>query len=593
MSDYQFPYKDAQFLIHELLDFDQMCADAGMQEVNSELADAVMEEAARFGSEVLAPLNKSGDENGSMLEKDGVHESAGFAEAYRQYVDNGWASLTADEEFGGQAMPRLLAAAVVEVWDTSNVAFSLCPLLTTGAVESVLKHGTDELKNTYLPNMVSGEWTGSMCLTEPAAGSDLAAVSTKAVPEGDHYLISGQKIYITWGDHQMTDNIIHLVLARLPDAPAGVKGISLFLVPKFLLDENGQPGERNDAYCVGIEHKLGIHASPTCTMSFGDNGGAVGYLVGEANKGLMAMFTMMNEARQGVGLQSLGVSERSYQQARAFAKERLQGTNSDGSRFPIIEFPDVRRMLMMMKSATEAMRGLIYIAAAETDREHAADNPEDTHRHAARTGVYTPIVKGWISELSQEITYLGTQVHGGMGFVEETGSAQHYRDARIMTIYEGTTGIQALDLVGRKTLGDNGEALQELLDEIHATADDMSDLGNGLNGMANDLLRAVQAGREARAWILENSEQDRNVAAAVSVNFMMMMGYICGGWVMAQSALKATEMLASASGDETFLNTKLVTAQFYFDHLLPRSNSCFATVKTGSQSIMALEVEQF
>ncbi len=593
MSEYQFPYKDARFLINDLLDFDRMCADAGLEEVNSELAFAVLEEAARLGSEVLAPLNKIGDKLGSRLEEDGVHQAAGFAEAYRQYVDNGWASLAADEEFGGQAMPRLLAASVVEIWDSSNVAFSLCPLLTTGAVEALAKHGSDELKNAYLPNMVSGEWTGSMCLTEPAAGSDLAAVSTKAVPEGEHYLINGQKIFITWGDHQMTDNIIHLVLARLPDAPAGVRGISLFLVPKFLLDENGQPGERNDAHCVGVEHKLGIHGSPTCSLNFGDNGdGAIGYLVGEPNKGLIAMFTMMNEARQGVGIQSLGVSERSYQQARAFAKERLQGTNSDGSRFPIIEFPDVRRMLMMMKAATEAMRGLIYIAAAETDREHAAANPEDARKHAARTGVYTPIVKGWISELSQEITYLGTQIHGGMGYVEETGSTQHYRDARIMTIYEGTTGIQGLDLVGRKILGDNGEALQELLDEIHATADDMSDV-NGLSGMARALLKAVQSGREARAWLLEHASEDRNVAAAVSVNFMMMMGYLCGGWVMGRSALKAAEILDSGNGDQSFLNTKQMTAQFYFDHLLPRCNSCFATVKTGSKSTMALDIDQF
>ncbi len=592
MSDYQFPYQDAEFLIKDLLDFDQMCADAGLEEVNCELAFAILEEAARLGSEVLAPLNQTGDEAGSRLEEDGVHQAAGFAEAYRQYVDNGWASLAADEEFGGQAMPRLLAASVVEIWDSANVAFSLCPLLTTGAVEAILKHGTDELKNAYLPNMISGEWTGSMCLTESAAGSDLAAVSTRAVPEGDHYLITGQKIFITWGDHQMTDNIIHLVLARLPDAPAGIRGISLFLVPKFLLDENGQPGERNDAYCVGVEHKLGIHASPTCSLSFGDNGGAVGYLIGEPNKGLVAMFTMMNEARQGVGIQSLGLSERSYQQARAFAKERLQGTNSDGSRFPIIEFPDVRRMLMVMKSATEAMRGLIYIAAAETDREHAAQSPADASKHAARTGIYTPIVKGWISELAQEITYLGTQVHGGMGYVEETGSAQHYRDARIMTIYEGTTGIQGLDLVGRKILADNGEALQELLDEIHATADDMSEV-DGLKGMANALLNAVQSGREARAWLLEHSAQDRNVAAAVSVNFMMMMGYLCGGWVMGRSALKAAEIIESGSANQSFLQTKQITAQFYFDHLLPRCASCFATVKTGSNSIMALDIEQF
>jgi alkylation response protein AidB-like acyl-CoA dehydrogenase len=555
MSEYSFPYKDAAFLINDVLDFDQMCLDAGLEDVNSELASAILEEAGRLGSEVLAPLNAIGDEKGATLEENGVNEAPGFAEAYRQYVDNGWASLAGDEEYGGQAMPRLLAAAVVEVWDSANVSFSLCPLLTTGAIEAIAAHGTEELKNSYLPDMVSGEWAGSMCLTESAAGSDLAAVNCKAVPEDDHYLVSGQKIFITWGDHQMTENIIHLVLARLPDAPAGIRGISLFLVPKFLLDENGRPGKRNDAYCVGLEHKLGIHASPTCTLSFGDNGGAIGYLVGQPNKGLTAMFTMMNEARQGVGIQSLGVSEHSYQHALAYAKERLQGTRSDGSRYPIIEFPDVRRMLMLMKSATEAMRGLIYIAAAEGDRTSSAKTAEDAQRHAARTGVYTPIVKGWISELSQEVTYLGIQIHGGMGFVEETGSAQFYRDARIMTIYEGTTGIQGLDLAGRKTLGDNGKALQDLLDDIHATAAEMAGV-EGLSTMADSLKKAAEAGEEAKAWLLENAANDRNVTGGASVNFMMLMGYLFGGWVMGQSALKGLQLLEAGGGDVSFLETK-------------------------------------
>jgi alkylation response protein AidB-like acyl-CoA dehydrogenase len=592
MSDYSFPYKDAKFLLDNLLDFDQICADAGLEDVNGELAEAILEEAARFGSEVLAPINSIGDAQGARLDEVGVVESPGYSDVYRQYVDNGWPSLCGEEAYGGQGMPRLLNAAVVEVWDSACVAFSLCGLLTTGAIEAIAAHGTDELKERYLPNMVSGEWTGSMCLTEPAAGSDLAAVATKAIAEGDHYLISGSKIYITWGDHQMTDNIIHLVLARLPDAPAGVRGISLFLVPKFLLDENGDPDKRNDAYCVGVEHKLGIHGSPTCTMNFGDNGGAVGYLVGQPNKGLMAMFTMMNEARQGVGIQSLGVSERSYQQALAFAKERLQGTNSDGSRFPIIEFPDVRRMLMVMKSATEAMRGLIYIAAAEGDKTDAANTIEDKQKHAARTGVYTPIVKGWISELSQELTYLGTQVHGGMGFVEETGSAQHYRDARIMTIYEGTTGIQGLDLAGRKTLGDNGVALQSLLDEIAVTAADMT-AHKDLGSMGACLTDAVHAGAEARQWLLDNGADDRNVAGGASVNFMMLMGYLCGAWVMGQSTLKAAALLEAGVGDAEFLQTKQITAQFYYDHLLPRTMSYLATITAGSESMMMLDVDQF
>jgi len=592
MSDYRFPYKDAEFLFNDVLNFDQICLESGRDDVNSELASAVIEEAGRFGSEVLAPLNVIGDELGAKFEENGVIEVPGFADAYRQYVENGWASLSGDEEYGGQEMPKLLAAAVVEVWYSSCVSFSLCGLLTTGAIEAITAHGSDELKARFLPDMVSGEWTGTMCLTEPAAGSDLAAVTSKAIPQDDHYLISGQKIFITWGDHQMTENIIHLVLARLPDAPAGVRGISLFVVPKFLLDENGRPGQRNDAYCTGIEHKLGIHGSPTCSMSFGDNGGAVGYLVGEENKGLVAMFTMMNDARQGVGIQSLGVSERSYQQARVYAMERLQGTRSDGTRYPIIEFPDVRRMLMVMKSATEAMRGLIYIAAAEADSIKTAGTPEQAQKHALRTGVYTPIVKGWISELSQEITYLGTQVHGGMGFVEETGSAQHYRDARIMTIYEGTTGIQGLDLVGRKTLGDNGHALNDLLDEIQVTAEAMSVI-DGLSGMSASLTQAVQCGREARTWLLDNAGEDRNVAGGASVNFMMLMGYVCGGWVMGKSALRAAQLLASDGGDEAFLETKKVTAQFYCEHLLPRTASYLATVKAGSETIMALDAGHF
>lgn len=592
MSDYRFPYKDAGFILNNLIDFDQICADMGLEEVNGELATAILEEAGRLGGDVLAPLNSVADELGATLEDDGVHETPGFADVYRQYVDNGWPSLCGDEKYGGQGMPRALNAAVVEVWDSACVAFSLCPLLTTGAIESIHAHGSEELKDTYLPNMISGEWTGTMCLTEPAAGSDLAAVAARAVPEGDHYLVTGQKIFITWGDHQMTDNIIHLVLARLPDAPAGVKGISLFLVPKFLLDENGQPGKRNDVYCVGVEHKLGIHGSPTCTLNFGDNGGAVGYLVGQPHNGLMGMFTMMNDARQGVGLQSLGVSERSYQQAVAYAKERLQGTRSDGSRYPIIEFPDVRRMLMIMKAGTEAMRGLAYVAAAESDRSNAASSPEERRKHDLRTGLYTPIVKGWISELAQEVTYMGVQVHGGMGFIEETGIAQHYRDARIMTIYEGTTGIQGLDLAGRKTLADSGAALQDLLDEIQADAEKMAAVEK-LAPMAAALKNAVELGGQARQWLLENGKQDRNVAGSASVNFMMLLGFVCGGWIMGKSALKAVQLLESGAGDEAFMKAKLVTAQFYCDHLLPRTVSYLAAIRTGSESIMALDVEQF
>lgn len=592
MSDYRFPYKDAAFLLNDLLDFDQLCLDAGLEEVNTELALAILEEAGRFGSEILAPLNVTGDELGTKLEEGGVRETPGFADVYRQYVDNGWASLPGPEAYGGQGMPRVLGAGTTEIWYSACAAFALCPLLTTGAVEALIKHGSKELKDAYLPNLVSGEWTGTMCLTESAAGSDLAAVSCKAVPEGDHYLLSGQKIFITWGDHQMTENVIHLVLARLPDAPPGVKGISLFLVPKYLLDENGKPGKRNDVYAVGLEHKLGIHASPTVTLNFGDNGGAVAYLVGQPHQGLMAMFTMMNDARQGVGIQGLGVAVRSYQQAVEYAKERLQGTRRDGSRYAIIKFPDVRRMLMTMKAATEAMRGLVYMAAAENDRIKTAASPEDAARHAARTGVYTPIVKGWITEFAQEVTYLGMQVHGGAGYIEETGSAQHVRDERIMTIYEGTTGIQGLDLAGRKTVMDKGEAVLALLEEIQSDAEEVAAV-ESLAGMAASLRDAVKSGRQATMWLLENAMQDKNAIGSASVNYMMLMGFLCGGWVMALSALKATQLLDSGANDKGFLEAKNTTAKFYFEHLLPRTTAYLAAIRAGSDSMMSLPEDQF
>jgi len=592
MSDYSYPYKDAAFIFEELVDFDRMCEEGGLADVNSELAAAILEEAGRFGSEVIAPLNVIGDREGATLDETGVRETAGFSEAYRQYVENGWSSLPFGEEYGGQGMPKILGTAAEEVWQSSNLGFSLCPLLTHGAVDALEKHGSDELKSRYLPKLISGEWTGTMCLTEPQAGSDLAAITTRAVPEGDHFRVTGQKIFITWGDHQMTDNIIHLVLARLPDAPAGVRGISLFLVPKFLLDEQGGPGERNDVYCVSLEHKLGIHSSPTCVMAFGDKGGAVGYLVGEPHRGLMAMFTMMNAARQSVGLQGLSLSSRSYQQALAWAGERLQGTRSDGSRYPIIEFPDVRRMLMLMKSGTEAMRGFAYLAAAEIDRSRLASDAAEAGRHHARVELFTPVVKGWLTEMAQELTSYGIQIHGGMGFIEETGSAQYFRDARITTIYEGTTGIQANDLVGRKTLADNGEALADLLKDVQATAEALSDREQtAVIGGALQL--AVQAAVEARQWLLDHARESRDVAGASGVNFLMLLGYTCGGWVMGLSALRASKKLAEGTGDTAFMKAKLVTARFYCDHLLPRTGALLAAIKAGPESIMELPAGQF
>jgi alkylation response protein AidB-like acyl-CoA dehydrogenase len=579
-------------LINDVIGLDELCESAGLDEVNSELASAILEEAARFGSEVIAPLNVVGDRQGVTIDDNGVQETPGFAEAYRQYVDNGWGALGFPEEFGGQGMPRVINVAADEIWQSCNLSFSLCPLLTHGAIEALLLHGSDELKSAYLPKLVSGEWTGTMNLTEPQAGSDLAAITTRAVPDGDHYLLTGQKIYITWVDHQMVDNVIHLVLARLPDAPAGSRGISLFLVPKFLLDENGNPGERNDVRCVSVEHKLGIHASPTCVMTFGDNGGAVGYLVGQPNRGLMAMFTMMNDARQSVGLQGLSLSSRSYQQALQYARERLQGTRPDGSRFPIIEYPDVRRMLMTMKSVTEAMRGLAYVSSAEIDRARHEREPGAQARRNARVDLYTPIVKGWITEMAQEITSLGIQVYGGMGYVEETGIAQFYRDARITTIYEGTTGIQGQDLVGRKFLANRGEVVGDYLAEIQGVADALNGSG-GLADLGAALSGALESCRTVSQWLLDHAAEDRNVAGAASVNFMMMLGHVSGAWVLGRSALKAEQLLAAGRGDREFLLAKQATARFYSEHVLPRAEACASAILAGSGSMMALSEDQF
>jgi alkylation response protein AidB-like acyl-CoA dehydrogenase len=592
MSDYSYPYKDAEFIFEHVVAFDALCADAGLEEVNQELAMAVLEEANRLAGETMAPLNVVGDRQGATLDADGVHETEGFKDAYWQYVDGGWGGLGFPEEYGGQGMPKVLFTATDEIWQTSNLGFSLSMLLTHGAVDALMQHGTDELRKTYLEKLVSGEWTGTMNLTEPQAGSDLAALNMRAVPEGDHYRLFGQKIFITWGDHQMTENIVHLVLARLPDAPPGVKGISMFLVPKFLPDASGRVGEANDVRCISIEHKLGLHGSPTCTMSFGDEDGAIGYLVGEPNRGLFAMFTMMNEARQSVGLQGLSVTERSYQQALAWAKERLQGTRKDGSRYPIIDFPDVRRMLLMMKSGTEAMRALAYVGSAEADRARYAKDEAARAKHHARVELFTPIVKGWMTELSQELTSLGIQIHGGMGYVEETGSAQHFRDARITTIYEGTTAIQANDLVGRKILMNGGEVLGLLLDDILGTAsaleehDDLAPLGEALRV-------AVDDARAAMRWLLATVPENRHAAGSASVNLLLQLGYLCGGWVMGQSALGASAKLAAGSGDRAFLEAKLTTSRFYFEHLLPRAAACRAAVLAGPDTLMALSPEQF
>lgn len=592
MSDYLYPYQDGVFVLNELVGLEQICNKAGLEDFAEGLAEAVLDEASKLGSEQLAPLNSIGDQFGASIQANSVQETPGFSNAYKQFCEGGWPSLSGNPEFGGQGLPNVLAVAVNEVWQSANLAWSLCPLLTQGAIEAIETHGSPQLQSHYLSKLISGEWTGTMNLTEPDAGTDLAALKARAVPEGDHYRISGQKIFITWGDHQMTDNIVHLVLARLPDAPAGVKGISLFVVPKFLLDENGQQTEqRNDAYAVSLEHKLGIHGSPTCVMSFGENDGAIGYLVGGANNGLACMFTMMNDARQGVGLQGLAVSERAYQHALEYAKDRIQGTLRDGSRVSIFKHPDVRRMLMQMKSCTQAMRAFVYVARAESDRANNALDIEVKQHHQSRTDLLTPIVKGWVTELSQELTYLAVQIHGGMGFIEETGVAQYYRDARILTIYEGTTGIQALDLIGRKTLSDGGAALENLLQEIAADLDAISvpELQNIVMASREALITATSA----KQWVLDCAAKDISAAGSASVSYMMLMGYLCGGWLLTKSAALAHEQLKEEGAATAFLEAKIISARFYAEQMLPRMQGLLPAMLSGGETVMALSEEQF
>src|SRR6266567_988164 len=473
---YRAPMQEIQFVMKELAGLEQVGKLPGYEDATVDTVTAILEEAAKFATEVLDPLNAVGDREGSRLIDGGIVKTpTGFKEAYKQFADNGWNGLTKHPEHGGQGLPQLVSTAVEEMWHGSNMAFALCPLLTQGAIEALELVGSDDQKAKFLPKMVEGVWTGTMNLTEPQAGSDLAAVRTRAVPQPDSsYKLYGQKIFITYGEQDYTDNIIHLVLGRTPTAPEGVKGISLFVVPKVMVNDDGTLGERNDVHCVSIEHKLGIHASPTAVLAYGDRGGAVGYLVGEENRGLEYMFIMMNMARFSVGLEGVGIAERAYQRALAYAKERVQGRavgeeKSTGTA-TIIQHPDVRRMLLSMRSQTEAMRALAYVTAGALDNANAHPDPEARKRHQAFAELMIPIVKGWCTETAQEIAYTGVQVHGGMGFIEETGAAQHYRDARIITIYEGTTGIQANDLIGRKTARDGGATARAVADDIDRVA---------------------------------------------------------------------------------------------------------------------------
>ncbi len=595
MSDYRAPLQDIRFNLEELARLGEIRESAHFQDTTPDVVNAVLEEAGRLAAEVLAPLNRIGDRTGNRVVDRAVVPPEGFKSAYQAFVDGGWPALPFAPERGGQGLPETVSCAVNEIWQSANMAFALCPMLTEGTVVALEQHASAAIKDRFLGKLISGEWTGTMNLTEPQAGSDLAAVKTRAEPRADHYLLFGQKIFITWGDHDFTDNIIHMVLARLPDAPPGVKGISLFLVPKFLVNPDGTRGKRNDVFPISVEHKLGIHGSPTCVMSYGDNGGATGFLVGEPNNGLALMFTMMNHARIAVGIQGLSISERAYQKARSYARERVQGqvAGSKG-RVTIIHHADVRRMLMLMKSGIEAMRALCYVTTASLDLGHHAADATIRTRHLDRFSLLTPVVKGWCTELAQELTYLGVQVHGGMGFIEETGAAQHYRDARILTIYEGTTGIQANDLIGRKLLRDNGKAMAELVKDMRAVASAADKSADAdIRGMAARFGEAVTALEAAVEWLLTHGRNNAAVSGSASVNMIMLVGTVGGGWQLTRAALIARNRLDAGARDSDFLNGKIKTARFYAEHFLTRAQSQSQAIRAGADAIMALTESQF
>ena len=592
MSIYQAPLKDMQFVIRDLAGLEQITALPGFADVTPDLVDAVLAEAAKFAREVLDPLNHSGDRQGARLVDGGVVAADGFAQAYRRFVEGGWNGLAGHTAHGGQGLPHLAAMPVAEMWNGANLSFSLCPMLTSGVLEALKTHGSPEQQARFLPKLTSGQWSGTMNLTEPQAGSDLSAVRTRAVREGDHYRIQGTKIFITWGEHDMAENIVHLVLARTPDAPEGVKGISLFIVPKFLASADGAPGERNDVRCVSIEHKLGIHASPTCVMSYGEGRGALGYLVGEENRGLEYMFTMMNHARLGVGLEGVALSERAYQHALEHARTRVQGREigqRSGDRVTIIHHPDVRRMLMSMRSRTEAMRALTYFAAAalDTSRHHPVEG--ERQRSQALVDLLTPVVKGWCTEQAVEIASTGVQIHGGMGFVEETGAAQYLRDARITTIYEGTTGIQAADLIGRKVGFERGATAFAVVEEMRRLDERLVHAGAELASIRVNLKEGIDALEAATRWLVETFPVNPRAAAAVSVPYLKLFGTVAGGWMLARAALVAGAKLAESDTDQEFMRAKLVTARFYAEHELPQAFALAREVTTGAASVLALE----
>ncbi len=594
---YVAPMKDMLFVLEELAGLDDIAALPGFEDANRDTVRAVLQESAKLCEQEMAPLNVEGDRHPSSWKDGQVATTPGYKEAFRQFAEGGWQGVQHPADYDGQGLPKLIATPCIEMLNASNLSFALCPLLTDGAIEALLTAGNEEQKQAYVPKLISGEWTGTMNLTEPQAGSDLAVVRTRAEPQEDgSFRIFGTKIFISWGEHDMAANIAHLVLARTLDAPEGVKGLSLFIVPKFLVNEDGSPGERNDVHCVSIEHKLGIMASPTAVLQFGDHGGAVGHLIGDENRGLEYMFIMMNAARFAVGVQGIGVSDRAYQAAVAYAKERVQSRPVDGAAkraVAIIHHPDVRRMLSTMRGLTEASRALAYVAAAHSDLAHRHPDQAKRVEHRAIYEFLVPIVKGWSTELSIDVASLGVQVHGGMGFIEETGAAQYYRDARILAIYEGTTAIQANDLIGRKTLRDDGAVARTLLVRI---AETVEALGARQGPALSSMKRYLAQGRDSLSvvidFIIANAKRDPNAVFAGSVPYLKLAGVVLGGWQMARALLVATEKYEE---DPSFHGAKIATAQFYAEHVLTQSSGLEISIVTAksSESMLALSEDQF
>jgi alkylation response protein AidB-like acyl-CoA dehydrogenase len=594
MAEYVAPIREMQFVLKHVVGLDQVNTLPGWEEVTEDVVDAILEEAGKLASEVLSPLNFSGDRMGAKWKDGVVTTPPGFKDAYWQYVNAGWGNILSPAKFGGQELPHLLATPIEEMWGAANLAFKLCPMLTQGAIEAISHVGPDAVREKFLPNMVSGKWTGTMNLTEPQAGSDLSLVRTKATPQADGtYRLKGQKIFITYGEHDYTENIVHLVLARIDGAPEGVKGISLFAVPKFHVNADGSLGARNDVKCVSIEHKLGIHASPTAVMAYGEKDGATGYIVGEPHRGLEYMFIMMNAARLSVGLEGVAIAERAYQRALGWSRERMQGkpVGVQGAKTsPIIEHPDVKRMLLTMKATTEAMRALAYWTSALLDRSRRHPDEGERRRCQAMVDLLIPVVKGWSTEMGIEVASLGIQVHGGMGFIEETGAAQHLRDARITTIYEGTTGIQANDLVGRKMGREGGRTALSILVEVEKLPGQLGRSGDPhLVAIGEELAMAASRLRKTVEWVTETYGANPAAVAAGSVYVLKLMGITLGGWMLARSAQIAAKQLASAPPDADFLKAKILTARFFADHVMAQAPSLASAAMNGAESVLAAD----